>query len=427
MAEDSEPTCTLPGVAGYTIDCPCGVIENGEYPYTVTAYSSYTGDTTGGTITITGEITPANGHEFDPANGATLISQTEAKCGEKSVATYKCANCDETTSVEVGETKEHTAGATTTIPPTCTVDGISQITCSLCNQVMSAEVIKATGHTATGEWVVSENGTCTVGQTRVQYCKNDGCDAVVLSETDEPVGHTSNGEWLYEITPDCTNGGVKYQRCTTCNAVFNNESVDALGHEFDIADGAVVNAITYESGFDKNGVAHTKCARCDETNEGEIAPIFTAKGYSVNGEGSSLNGGYTVDLDLLQSYVDLNGEVEFGIVIANANSFAGEFFEDGRVTSTKALQVGITPDYTNFDCSIHFNTSANDAASSLELIITAYVIDANGNVTYIQAENNHAVEAKIGNDIFTKVTLDLVKANLPTSLSYAILPSNDEE
>ena len=426
VAEDSEPTCTLPGVAGYTIDCPCGVIENGEYPYTVTAYSSYTGDTTGGTITITGEITPANGHEFDPANGATLISQTEAKCGEKSVATYKCANCDETTSVEVGETKEHTAGATTTTPPTCTVDGISQITCSLCNQVMSAEVIKATGHTATGEWVVSENGTCTVGQTRVQYCENDGCDAVVLSETDEPVGHTSNGEWIYEVNPDCLNGGVKYQRCTTCNAVFNNESVDALGHEFDIADGAVVNAITYESGFDKNGVAHTKCARCDETNEGEIAPIFVAKGYSVNGEGSSLNGGYTVDLDLLQSYVDLNGEVEFGVVIANANSFTGAFFNDGKVNSTKALQVEIIPDYSNFDCSIHFNNSSV-STSSLELIITAYVIDAQGNITYIQAENDYALETQIGDETFTKVTLDLVKENISVAAPVALLPTNDEE
>ena len=429
VAEDSEPTCTLPGVAGYTIDCPCGVIENGEYPYTVTAYSSYTGDTTGGTITITGEIIPANGHEFDPANGATLISQTEAKCGEKSVATYKCANCDETTSVEVGETKEHTAGATTTTPPTCTVDGISQITCSLCNQVMSAEVIKATGHTATGEWVVSENGTCTVGQTRVQYCKNDNCDAVVLSETDEPVGHTSNGEWLYEITPDCTNGGLKYQRCSICNTICQTQEIEALGHEFDVKNGALVFAISYPQGFDKNGEASVRCANCDDENAVStvaVLPIFTAKGYSVNGEGNSLNGGYTVDLDRLKAYTDVMGNINFGIVIANANTFEGNFFVDGKVGNAKALQVGITPDYTNFDCAINFN-SANNASSTLELIITAYVIDANGNVTYIQAENNYAVEAKIGNDIFTKVTLDLVKANLPTSSSYALLPSNDEE
>ena len=119
------------------------------------------------------------------------------------------------------------------------------------------------------------------------------------------------------------------------------------------------------------------------------------------------------------------GNINFGIVIANANTFEGNFFVDGKVGSAKALQVGITPDYTNFDCAIYFN-SANNASSTLELIITAYVIDANGNVTYIQAENNYAVEAEIGNDIFTKVTLDLVRENLPTS-SYALLPSNDEE
>ena len=421
VAEDSQPTCTLPGVAGYTIDCPCGVIENGEY--TVTAYSSYTGDTTGGTITITGEIIPANGHEFDPANGATLISQTEAKCGEKSVATYKCANCDETTSVEVGEAKEHTAGATTTVPPTCTVDGLSQITCSLCNQVMSAEVISATGHTATGEWVVIENGTCTVGQTRVQYCKNDGCDAVVLSETDEPVGHTSNGEWIYEVTPDCLNGGVKYQRCTVCRAICETEAIDALGHEFDINDGAFVSEIKYAEGFNKTGTTKTTCARCEETQDGECAPIFTAKGYSVNNAGNSLNGGYTVDIELLKAYIGVSGSIEFGIVIANANTFNGSFFDGKVVNNEKALQVSISPEYSNFDCSIDFGTTSN---STLELIICAYVIDENGSVSFIQAENDYALEATVGSQLFTKVTLDLVATNV-VEQPDVILPSNDEE
>ncbi|MBQ2809455.1 MAG: hypothetical protein IJF11_01020 [Clostridia bacterium] len=421
VAEDSQPTCTLPGVAGYTIDCPCGVIENGEY--TVTAYSSYTGDTTGGTITITGEIIPANGHEFDPANGATLISQTEAKCGEKSVATYKCANCDETTSVEVGEAKEHTAGATTTVPPTCTVDGLSQITCSLCNQVMSAEVISATGHTATGEWVVIENGTCTVGQTRVQYCKNDGCDAVVLSETDEPVGHTSNGEWIYEVTPDCLNGGVKYQRCTVCRAICETEAIDALGHEFDINNGAFVSEIKYAEGFNKTGTTKTTCARCEETQDGECAPIFTAKGYSVNNAGNSLNGGYTVDIELLKAYIGVSGSIEFGIVIANANTFNGSFFDGKVVNNEKALQVSISPEYSNFDCSIDFGTTSN---STLELIICAYVIDENGNASFIQAENDYALEVTVGSQLFTKVTLDLVATNV-VEQPDAILPTNDEE
>lgn len=425
-ATDSAPTCLLPGSTGYSTDCPCGVVANGTY--SVIAYSSYTGDKTGGTITI-GETTPALGHEFDPEKGATLVSQTEAKCGEKAKATYKCARCDETTVVEVGEAKQHTVGQTTRVEPTCTTDGALQVTCADCRQVMTAEILPAIGHKANGKWEVTVVGTCTVGETKVQYCANDGCNVAVLTETAEAVGHTSNGEWLYEITPDCTNGGIKYQRCITCNTVINTQKVAPLGHEFDIEKGAYVTSMSYPQGFDKNGEAFVKCAKCDDptaTSTVVVLPIFTAKGYSVNNDGNSLNGGYTVDLDRLKAYTDVMGNINFGIVIANANTFEGNFFVDGKVGNAKALQVGITPDYTNFDCAIYFN-SANNASSTLELIITAYVIDANGNVTYIQAENNYAVEAKIGNDIFTKVTLDLVKANLPTSSSYALLPSNDEE
>ena len=426
--EDSEPTCILPGTVGYTIDCPCGVIANATY--TVSAYSGYTGDTTGGEITITGEIIPANGHEFDPAKGATLVSQTEAKCGEKSVVTYKCANCDETTSYEVGEAKQHTVGQTTRVEPTCTVDGALQVTCADCKQVMSAEILPAIGHTASGEWTVTVVETCTLGETKVQYCSNDGCGAVVLTETAEPAGHTPNGEWVYEITPDCTNGGLKYQRCSICNTICETEEVDALGHEFDVKNGALVFAISYPQGFDKNGEASVRCANCDDENAVStvaVLPIFTAKGYSVNGEGNSLNGGYTVDLELLKDYVKVSGALNFGIVIANANSFEGNFFTNGVVASQKALQVEIDALYSNFDCAINFNTSANNVASSLELIITAYVIDAQGNVSYVQAENDYAIDAEIGNHTFTKVTLDLVKANLPAANPDAILPSNDEE
>ena len=90
------------------------------------------------------------------------------------------------------------------------------------------------------------------------------------------------------------------------------------------------------------------------------------------------------------------------------------------------LQVEIIPNYSNFDCSIHFNNSSA-LTSSLELIITAYVIDAQGNITYIQAENDYALETQIGDETFTKVTLDLVKENISVAAPVALLPTNDEE
>lgn len=227
---------------------------------------------------------------------------------------------------------------------------------------------------------------------------------------------------LVVTDPSCLVDGEENLVCQRegCGNVEFVRVLDKTGH-------TMLVTITYANGFDKDGEKVEKCANCKDMDSTVVAlPIFTAKGYSVNDDGNSLNGGYTVDLERLKAYTDVMGNINFGIVIANANTFEGNFFVDGKVGNAKALQVGITPDYTNFDCAIYFN-SANNASSSLELIITAYVIDANGNVTYIQAENNYAVEAKIGNDIFTKVTLDLVKANLPTSSSYALIPSNDEE
>ena len=82
--------------------------------------------------------------------------------------------------------------------------------------------------------------------------------------------------------------------------------------------------------------------------------------------------------------------------------------------------------YNNFNCSIHFGANSNRA---IELIICAYVIDENGNATFIQAENDYAVEAEIGSQSFTKVTLDLVVENVASQPSQpdAILPSKDEE
>jgi predicted homoserine dehydrogenase-like protein len=225
--------------------------------------------------------------------------------------------------------------------------------------------------------------------------------------------------------------GEKENRCTVCRAVIDTVVVDAFGHEFDIADGAVVNAITYANGFDKNGVAFTKCARCDETSEGEVAPIFEAKGYALNSDRTGLNGGYKINTEMLLAYETINGSLNFGIVIANANSFGGaKFFNDENTVNSEKSIVAEAKErgFSSFDCSIN---GFGAHAGTLELVITMYVIDADGNVTYVQAVNDYANAVgtdKIADGIFTSVTLDLVRANIPeVASSYALLPSNDEE
>ena len=139
------------------------------------------------------------------------------------------------------------------------------------------------------------------------------------------------------------------------HVVFKTEGVCSRAIEFDIVDGAVVNAITYANGFDKNGVAFTKCARCDETSEGEVAPIFEAKGYALNSDRTGLNGGYKINTEMLLAYETINGSLNFGIVIANANSFGGaKFFNDeNKVNSEKSI---VAEAKENFQVSIAQST-----------------------------------------------------------------------
>lgn len=432
-----DATCTAMGSTGYTTDCPCGVVEDATY----TTYKGVNaGTAVNGTTVIEGSITvgtttPALGHEFyeNDAEKQIIVSTTPATCIKDATITYKCARCDETkTVVQEGTATGHIAEAewTVTLEPTCAADGFKQKLCTVCSTLAEGEIIPAIGHVASGEWVTTVEATCTVGATRVQYCKNDGCGFVALSETTEPNGHTPSTEWTVTAPATCEKAGEKENRCTVCRAIIEVVEIDALGHEFDIADGATVIAIEYADGFDKAGASTAKCSRCDETSEGEIAPIFTAMGYSVSESLTGLNGGYGINLKALSAYEKINGKLTFGIVIVNAGSFeqgASFLNESFKLNSTKGIQVILnTMEYSSFNCSINgFNATT---AETLNLIITSYVVEADGTVSYIQSENDYATSTEIGGVSFDTVTLNLVKSALGlVEAPDAILPSNDEE
>ena len=204
-----------------------------------------------------------------------------------------------------------------------------------------------------------------------------------------------------------------------CDHVTFVRVVETEGHKMTVT-------IVYANGFNKAGERNDRCENCDDQTVTSSAPaIFTARGYSIkNASKDSLNGGYAIDISALNAYVSANGELNFGIVVANANSFTGDFFVDGKVNTEKAIQVEIKNQiYSTFDYTIS-GFGAN--SSTLELVICAYVIDAEGNVSFIQAENDYAVPTEIGGQAFTKVTLDLVAANV-VEQPDANVPSNDEE
>ena len=209
---------------------------------------------------------------------------------------------------------------------------------------------------------------------------------------------------VVEGSNDCTKEGT----CTRCGRAFAGQSAHSL-----------IETLTFANGFTADGIY-----TCDCTNDGctvadvaekTVSAIFSAKGYSTNDAKNSINGGYTVNLDSLALYKRLNGEIKYGVVIANAKSFDGEFFDsDNKVNSAKALQVEIDSQYSNFDCSILFGSAAN---ADLNLVICAYVITDDG-VVFIQKDSGSDVT--IGGATFKSVTLASVVALVPAPASKEI-------
>ena len=207
-----------------------------------------------------------------------------------------------------------------------------------------------------------------------------------------------------ENTANCTNGET-CSRCGRTGESFNPYKTHNTVESLILP--SFTEAGTYECDCINDG-----CTAGDIAKK-TVPALFTAKGYSTNAEKTAINGGYTVNKETLELYKKINGSLTYGIVIANAEKFDGKSFfnESNKVNTTKALQVEINNEYSNFDCSINFGATSN---SDLKLIICAYVIDGD-NVTFIQAESGEAVDSTlVTGGSFKSVTLNYVAA-LPTS------------
>ena len=215
-----------------------------------------------------------------------------------------------------------------------------------------------------------------------------------------------NGVDFVENATDCTQDGI----CSRvgCGRAFEGQESHNLVETLVFANGLTANG-AYTCDCVNEGCVVVDILAGDEQGRDVVAPVFTAKGYSTNNDKNAINGGYSVDLDSLALYERLIGELEYGIVIANANSFgANSFFNaENKVNSEKALQVEIDSQYASFDCSINFGANTG---MELDLVICAYVISGDS-VVYIQASTGDDVT--IGDTSFKSVTLAQVVALVP--------------
>ncbi|MBQ8737944.1 MAG: leucine-rich repeat protein [Clostridia bacterium] len=226
--------------------------------------------------------------------------------------------------------------------------------------------------------------------------------------------HKPNGKLKATIIYDCNKCDAFYNGihafdtdCTTADSCENgcgltNTKNDSHNNS---------EKLTFANGITAEGVYTLGCTNdgCGANSKTTVAPVFTAKGYSTNTDKNAINGGYSVDLDSLALYERLIGELKYGIIIANANSFGEKAFldQDNKVNSDKALQVEMDKQYTSFDCSINFGTKTD---IDLDLVICAYVIEGD-TVTYIQSSTGDDVT--IGDTTFKSVTLAQVVALAP--------------
>ena len=119
--------------------------------------------------------------------------------------------------------------------------------------------------------------------------------------------------------PDCVTDMLVNTFCFCKKAIRENVPVSntALGHEFDLSNGATKHSIVYENYISK-GVCNIKCARCVELNPESVMPVISGfKGYSTKIGGGSIAIGYCFNYDAINEYEVVNKEqLEFGFVLA---------------------------------------------------------------------------------------------------------------
>ena len=226
----------------------------------------------------------------------------------------------------------------------------------------------------------------------------------------------NGGEHTMNDTPTC----VLPSGCIKCDRMPGEP---ALGH----IEGALVS-IVYIA-FDQKGDKTYTCTRCEDEvlEENGAKPIFTAEGYACSPNMTSLTGGFTVDWNAYNDYISVgNGALRFGLIAVNSQKFAegDELLTDGILSTTYGFQVEMTSTkYSVFSCSI--DNFSDEARTNLNLIITLYIIDSEGNIAYVQSDSDYVNSTTIGTKAFDTVTLSLVAANtLPKSTAA---PVNKED
>ncbi len=220
-----------------------------------------------------------------------------------------------------------------------------------------------------------------------------------------------NGNHIENEDYDCTTDNL----CKICKRL----ETEALAHVSDVE-------FVYENGFASvgkkiEGCSNPNCTVIDKVTD--VDAIFSALGYSTSSTKDSVSGGYKINTTAYEAYLENGNVLKYGIIIVNPSSFeAGtELMSDGKLNSTKGIQLEMnSPKYSTINCFIH---NFDSETLSLQLVMTLYMIDGDGNVTYLQADSIYTSTTKIGTKTFDTISLQGIIGTEQT----ALLPTNGDE
>ena len=259
---------------------------------------SYTGDELSGkTITV-------------PGSYVKLVLNTDSSNNEYGFRVVSVTDSIECTT--------HTFGDwVITEEPTCTTTGTQIRTCSVCKKV-ETQTIEALGHTEVIDKAVA--ATCTkTGLTEGKHCSV--CDAVIKAQEVIPAtGKHSFGDWKITKAATCTAEGTQTRTCSGCGKV-ETQTIAKTAHKY-------VNTV--------------------------VKPTYTAKGYTLHKCsvcGTSYKDTYTAKLTLAKvTGVKLVGRAADALRInwtknASADGYIVEMYQGNKWVRVAKIASNVTTTY----------------------------------------------------------------------------------
>lgn len=263
------------------------------------------------------------------------------------------------------------------------------------------------------DYKLTDLGRCGVG---VVLTTTDG--EVVINKFTHTEGSTS------EVDATCTTPAGLAHICKYCsNTISIDETSPKLGH-----DHSVLTKIAYVK-FDADGTKTYKCSRCDSTEDTVANAIFTHVGYSFKevGAKTGIFSEFSINSKALGEYEDFNDtNVVFGILIINPYYVGEATFFNGKVVNATSGKVQVEIDdnarkYSKLSCMIAGFDKSNEEHTSINLLITGYAYEGEGEVQLMQkqyeADKNvnspYACKVTRGDDVLYAVTINTVETMTP--------------